>query len=151
MSTSSKTSAGRTEAALLVADAINVEMLVVWLKVIEGVFDDAVVLAFPDFDGKPMTHPERKMDYASRSLGHTLPTSTTFQKKFEKDRKGKQALSHFMSAARQYYQVPTLQDTFAYYAIESIMKCVRATSPCLEEMQIEDKQFGSEEEQIRGL
>ena len=119
------------------ADATNVQMLLLWLKLVQMLLPDSS-LAFPEFDGKAIGHLERKIETATRPLGHSLPTATTFRKELEIRNKRQEgpvreavsrALSHSLSTAQQYYQAPTLSDTYsAYDAIGCIIGGDTATS-----------------------
>ena len=100
-------------------------------------------LAFPDFDGQQVSHLERKIEVATRPLGHSLPTATVFRKELEIRNKRQEgptreavsrALSHSLSIALQYYQAPTLTDTYsAYNAIGAIINGERGGSPVYKE------------------
>ena len=68
-------------------------------------------LAFLDFDGQQVSHLERKIEVATRPLGHSLPTATAFRKELEIRNKWQEgptreavsrALSHSLSTALQY-------------------------------------------------
>ena len=71
--------AGRKESALLVADATTIKMLLLWTKLMS--LD--LPLAFPDFDGQQVSHLERKIEVATRPLGHSLPTARAFRKELQ--------------------------------------------------------------------
>ena len=143
---------GRKEAAILVADATSVQMALLWLKLLERTFPDCT-LAFPDFDGQPLQHLERKVDAAARSIGHTLPTATSFRKHIEIRNKRlsgpmreavSRALSHSLATAQQYYQAPTVSDAYSAYSVmQDIIGGARAASPGKEEG--EDMLLGEEE------
>ena len=68
---------GRKESAILVADSTSVQIALLWLRVLNMTLPDAT-LAYPDFDGMPMKHIERKFQAATRTIGHSLPTATFF-------------------------------------------------------------------------
>lgn len=131
---------GQKESALLVVDATSISMLLLWQRVLCRILPDSS-LAFPEFDGTKLGHPERKMGAAAKSLGHILPTPTGFRKDLEIRNKRQEgpmreavsrALAHSLSTAQQYYQAPTLSDTYkAYQAIDEIIRGERATSPGL--------------------
>ena len=126
-------------------------MLLLWLKVVQRVLPVSP-LAFPEFDGSPMGHLERKIEMATKPLEHSLPTATSFRKELEIRNKRQEgpmreavsrALSHSLSTAQQYYQAPTLSDTYtAYNVIADIIRGDRATSPRLGEQKGKEKQKG---------
>ena len=53
-----------------------------WMKLLQTMSLDSP-LAFPDFDGQEVSHLERKIEVATRPLGHSLPTTTMFRKELE--------------------------------------------------------------------
>ena len=111
---------GRKESALLVADATAIRMTLLWMKVQDHVWPNST-LAFPDFEG------------------NNLPTPTAFRKELEIRNKRQEgpmkeavsrALSHSLATAQQYYQAPTMSDTYvAYGAMQEIIGGTRASSP----------------------
>ena len=107
-------------------------MLLLWTKLDSP-------LTFPDFDGQQVSHLERKIEVATRPLGHSLPTATVFRKELEirnKRQEGstREAVTRALFTALQYYQAPTLADTYsAYNAIGAIVNRKRGGSPVYEE------------------
>ena len=110
--------------------------------------------AFPAFDGKHLTHLERKIETATSPLGHSLPNATSFRKELEIRNKRQEgplreavsrALSLSLATAQQYYQAPTLADTYSTYEIiGDIIRGDRATSPC------EHRKIGEEKGKGKG-
>ena len=142
------------------ADATCISMILLWRKLLEKTASDSP-LAFPDFDGKEVTHLERKIDAAARGLGHRLPTATAFRKQVEIRNKRlsgamresvSRALSHSLMTAQQYYQAPTLSDIYgAYTIVQDIIAGARAGSPTKEQASgrgagDESKEAGEERE-----
>ena len=133
---------GRMESALLVADATSIEMILPWLKIVEKMVPHSH-LAFADIDGSELVHLERKIDSATRVLGHILPTATKFRKCIEiKNRQlcgpmkdaVLRALADSYATAQQYYQAPTSSDAFqAYTVMQDIIGGLRAASPAPKE------------------
>lgn len=162
---------GRKESALLVADSTTVKMLLLWTKVLNRMSFSASTLAFPDFEGNVMKHPERKMITAASLLGHTLPLPTAFRKELETRNKRQEgplreavsrALAHSLSTAQQYYQAPTISDAYmAYRAMQDIITGTRGLSPpagvlqkkevpAQEEEQKEREEWGAENRGAKG-
>ena len=120
------------------ADATNTEMIVLWLRVLQVISLDSP-LAFPDFEGKPMAHLERRVKKAAKFWRHVLPNATAFHKEVEIRNKRQEgplreavsrALSHSLATAQQYYQAPTLHDAYmAYGVMQDIIGGERAVSP----------------------
>ena len=148
----------RKEAAVLVADGSSVQMALLWVKVLDSLADCS--LAFPELDGRPVQHLERKMAAAAKAIGHTLPTSTDFRKALEFRNKRltgpireavSRALCHSMGTASQYYQAPTASDAYnAYSVVQDIVGGARAASPTEEDMDVEGKREGGYTEDSNG-
>ena len=129
-------------------------MMLLWVKLLQKTAPDSP-LAFPDFDGKEVTHLERKIDGAARGLGHRLPTATAFRKQVEIRNKRlggamresvSRALSHSLMTAQQYYQAPTLSDIYgAYTIVQDIIAGARAGSPAKEH--VSGREAGEEREE----
>lgn len=129
---------GRREPALLVVDATSIEMVLLWMKVQESVWPDST-LAFPDFEGKEVRHLERRMEAAARTVGHEIPRPTIFRRALENRNKREEgpmreaisrSMSHSLATAQQYYQAPTISDTYkAYGAVQEIIGGTRGLSP----------------------
>lgn len=115
---------------MIVADATNIQMMVLWVKVVERLHENSDI-AFPDYEGETLKHIERRINTAANALGHNLPTATNLRKELEISNKRQEgplreavsrALSHSLGTAQQYYQAPTLQDAYgAYASMQSIM------------------------------
>ena len=154
---------GQKESALLVADAATVRMALLWLKVQDFIWPDCT-LAFPDFQGKLVSHLERKMLMAARTLDHNLPNPSIFRKELEIRNKRQdgplsqavsRVLSHSLTTAQQFYQAPTLSDTYATYEVmQEIItgtraSSLRATAVIQEEVPREDKEEKEREQKRR--
>ena len=109
----------RKEAAVLVADSPSIQMALLWMRILETLVD--VILAFPELDGSPVRHLDRKVSASAKVVGHTLPMSTDFWKSLEIKNKRQsgpireavsRALTHSLGAANQYYQAPTAADAY---------------------------------------
>ena len=145
------------ESAILVADATTVKMLLLWSKVLNRMSFSTTTLAFPDFEGKVMKHPERKMITAAGLLGHTLPLPTTFRKELETRNKRQEgplreavsrAISHSLATAQQYYQAPTMSDAYmAYGVMQDIIAGTRGLSPPAPPTAVLQKEAPAEEEE----
>ena len=130
---------GQTGSAILVTDKDDTQQLKLWLKVVEKLPNNRDERAFPEFDGSPLTHLERKIDRAARSLGHDLPHSTAFRKELEirnkrlegpKREAVSRALSHSIGTAALYYQAPSQSDSIATYrAIQTLIEGREGRSP----------------------
>ena len=59
----------------MVADATSILMVSLWIKVLDCMSPNST-LAFPDFEGKPVAHLERKVEKAAKTVNHNLPTLT---------------------------------------------------------------------------
>ena len=127
----------------MVADGPSVQMALLWMKLLERTMADCT-LAFPELNGAPLQHLERKIYGAAKSIGHTLPTSTEFRKCLEIRNKRlsgpmreaiSRALSHSLGTAQQYYQAPTVSDVYSTYSVmQDIIVGARAGSPTNEGM-----------------
>ena len=144
------------ESAILVADATTVKMLLLWSKVLNRMSFSTTTLAFPDFEGKVMKHPERKMITAAGLLGHTLPLPTTFRKELETRNKRQEgplreavsrAISHSLATAQQYYQAPTMSDAYMAYGVMQDIAGTRGLSPPAPPTAVLQKEAPAEEEE----
>ena len=79
------------------------------------------------------------MEVAARTVGHAIPKPTIFRKAMESRNKREdgpvreaisQSMCHSLATAQQYYQAPTISDTYrAYGAVQEIIGGTRGLSP----------------------
>ena len=64
------------------ADATSVEMLLLWMRVVRSVVENAE-LAFQDYYGESLVYLERKIKTAMKEFGHSLPSATSLRKQLK--------------------------------------------------------------------
>ena len=114
-------------------------MLKLWLKVIDTLPVNNNGLAFPEYDGSPLTHLERKVTKATGAIGYDLPNSKTYRKELDIRNKRIQgpareavsrSLSHSIGTATLYYQAPSQNDSIStYQTIQSLVDGREGKSP----------------------
>ena len=121
----------------MVADKRVRPALALWERFVKSTFQTEV--AFPSYRGGEASHIERVMEAAAKTVGHSLPTATTFRKAIEVRNKRlpdplREAVSrdlcHPSGTAEAYYRASSTRDIVqTYKRIGAIIEGMLGGSP----------------------